>query len=152
VSSKRWKIVKGVDWRTLLFFVSMFILMKAVWISGIVQQVLQQTHAPLTNTGVVLMVSVLLSQVVSNVPLVALLQPMLLHAGASNSVFLALAAGSTIAGNMLILGAASNVIILQQAESKGVYAVSFREFAVVGIPLTLLQTGVYWFWLTVVCQ
>ncbi|MFW9968425.1 MAG: anion transporter, partial [Candidatus Thorarchaeota archaeon] len=52
--------------------------------------------------------------------------------------YIALAAGSTIAGNMLILGAASNVIIIQNAEKRG-ETITFIEFAKIGIPLTLLQ-------------
>jgi Na+/H+ antiporter NhaD/arsenite permease-like protein len=56
---------------------------------------------------------------------------------------MALAAGSTIAGNLTILGAASNVIIVQNAEKQG-ETLTFFEFAKVGIPLTVLQLVVYW--------
>jgi Na+/H+ antiporter NhaD/arsenite permease-like protein len=59
---------------------------------------------------------------------------------------MALAAGSTLAGNLTILGAASNVIIIQNAEKQG-ETLTFLEFARLGIPLTLLQLGVYWVWL-----
>ena len=59
---------------------------------------------------------------------------------------MALAAGSTIAGNLTILGAASNVIIIQNAEKHG-ETLTFFEFAKVGVPLTVLQIGVYWAWL-----
>jgi Na+/H+ antiporter NhaD/arsenite permease-like protein len=81
------------------------------------------------------------------VPLVALLLPALTHAGAADTAaLLALAAGSTIAGNLLILGAASNVIIIQNAERRGA-TLGFLEFARVGIPLTTLNVAVYWiFW------
>jgi len=57
---------------------------------------------------------------------------------------MALAAGSTIAGNLFILGAASNVIVIQNAERRSHTTITFLEFARVGIPLTILQTGVYW--------
>jgi len=55
---------------------------------------------------------------------------------------MALAAGSTIAGNLFILGAASNVIIIQLAEKKG-KTITFLDFAWVGIPLTILNMIVY---------
>ena len=58
---------------------------------------------------------------------------------------MALAAGSTIAGNFLILGAASNVIIIQNAEKQG-GTLGFFEFARVGIPLGFLNLLVYWAW------
>jgi Na+/H+ antiporter NhaD/arsenite permease-like protein len=60
---------------------------------------------------------------------------------------MALAAGSTIAGNLTILGAASNVIIIQNAEKQG-ETLTFFEFAKIGVPLTILQLAVYWVWLT----
>jgi Na+/H+ antiporter NhaD/arsenite permease-like protein len=58
----------------------------------------------------------------------------------------ALAAGSTIAGNLFILGAASNVIIIQNAEKKG-ETLKFLEFAKIGIPLTIINIFVYWVFL-----
>ena len=68
--------------------------------------------------NMILLVSVLLSQLISNVPLVALYLPMLLHVGISTNGMMALAAGSTISGNLFIIGAASNIIIIQNAEKK----------------------------------
>jgi Na+/H+ antiporter NhaD/arsenite permease-like protein len=92
---------------------------------------------------VILAVSVVASQLVSNVPLVAMLLPVLGAAGASAQALTALAAGSTIAGNLFILGAASNVIVIQNAERRG-ETLGFLEFARVGIPLTAANTLVYW--------
>lgn len=48
---------------------------------------------------------------------------------------------------LLILGAASNVVIIQNAEKKG-ETLKFLEFARVGIPLTIICTFVYWAFLT----
>ncbi|MCK9308271.1 MAG: anion transporter, partial [Methanoculleus sp.] len=91
---------------------------------------------------VITVMSVIVSQFVSNVPFVALSLPVLSHLGTSTVGMMALAAGSTIAGNMLILGAASNIIIIQGAE-KGGETLTFGEFARIGIPLTVAQTVVY---------
>jgi Na+/H+ antiporter NhaD/arsenite permease-like protein len=92
---------------------------------------------------------VLLSQLISNVPLVMLYLPVLMHAGVSNAGLVALAAGSTIAGNLTILGAASNVIVIQNAEKKENQTLSFWEFSRVGIPLTIINVAVYWLFLSV---
>ena len=100
----------------------------------------------LTSLPMVLGVSVVLSQFVSNVPFVALYMPLLLEAGGGATEMIALAAGSTIAGNLLILGAASNVIIIQNAEKEG-QTLTFVEFARVGIPLTVLNCLTYWLFL-----
>jgi Na+/H+ antiporter NhaD/arsenite permease-like protein len=97
----------------------------------------------------ILVTSVVISQFISNVPFVALFQPMILQAGGSTEQLMALAAGSTIAGNLTILGAASNVIIIQNAEKQG-ETLTFWEFARVGLPLTILQVAVYSAWLSII--
>ncbi len=148
-SRKRWHIVRTIDWHTLVFFAAMFVLMESVWQSGTIQNMLAGTVIDLAVIESILVVSVLVSQCISNVPLVALYQPLLLHAGVGVEELMALAAGSTIAGNMFILGAASNVIVLHQAERRAHVTISFWEFAKVGIPLTLLNLFVYWIFLKI---
>ena len=141
---RRPSILKRLDWFTLIFFAAMFVLMQSVWDSGYFQKAIESTHIDVTSTGMILGVSVVLSQVLSNVPLVALYLPVLLHAGATTAGMMALAAGSTIAGNLTILGAASNVIIIQNAEKRGGTTLTFLEFVRIGVPLTVLNTAVYW--------
>lgn len=143
-SPKRWHILKNIDWSTLVFFGAMFVLMESVWMTGFFQGAIQELNINVRSTEMILSVSVVLSQLISNVPLVALLQPVLLHAGATTADLMALAAGSTIAGNMFILGAASNVIIIQNAERRSGQTITFIEFARIGIPLTVLNALVYW--------
>ncbi|MBN2229513.1 MAG: anion transporter [Candidatus Thorarchaeota archaeon] len=142
ISRQRIQILKNIDWSTLLFFVSMFILMSSVWQSGVFQELIVNLTLDVTSIPVILVLGTLLSQLISNVPLVALYLPLLTVSGASIPQLMALAAGSTIAGNMLILGAASNVIIIQNAEKQGA-TLTFFEFAKVGIPLIILQMMVY---------
>jgi Na+/H+ antiporter NhaD/arsenite permease-like protein len=147
-SKQRWIIIRKIDWHTLIFFASMFVLMDSVWRSEFFQHILTESEQDVTSTGMILSVSIILSQLISNVPLVALYQPMLIHAGTMTKGFMALAAGSTIAGNLFILGAASNIIIIQNAEKKSHYTITFWDFAKVGIPLTILNTAVYWLFLS----
>jgi Na+/H+ antiporter NhaD/arsenite permease-like protein len=147
-SPQRWSIVKKIDWTTLVFFAALFVLMDAVWLSGFFQHLLTQNDRGITSTSMILGASVLLSQFISNVPMVALYQPLLLHAGVSIKGFMALAAGSTIAGNLFILGAASNVIIIQNAEKKAHCTLTFWDFAKVGILLTMINLAIYWLFLS----
>lgn len=146
-SKQRWRIVKHLDWHTLIFFAAMFVMMESVWRSGFFQALLRDVRVPLTSIEMILVVSIVLSQWISNVPLVALYLPMLQLAGVTTSELMALAAGSTIAGNMFVLGAASNVIIIQNAEKKAHQTLSFWEFTRIGLPLTLLNALVYWVFL-----
>lgn len=143
VSGKRARIIRTIDWHTLIFFAALFVLMQSVWDSGFFQALMVDLNLNITSIPVILAISVLLSQLISNVPLVALYLPLLIHAGASTTEMMALAAGSTIAGNMLILGAASNVIIIQNAEKRG-ETLTFVDFATIGIPLTISNTMVYY--------
>jgi len=121
----------------------MFVLMSSVWQSGIMQQQINELHMDLTTIPAIMLLSASLSQLISNVPLVALYLPMLTNPSAES--LMALAAGSTIAGNLLILGAASNVIIIQHAE-KHEATLGFFEFARVGIPLGFINLLLYWVW------
>jgi Na+/H+ antiporter NhaD/arsenite permease-like protein len=64
---------------------------------------------------------------------------MLMKLGVTGAGLMALAAGSTIAGNLSILGAASNVIIIQNAEQKSGETLTFWEFVRIGAPLTAIN-------------
>lgn len=142
-SSRRWEIMKHIDWCTLVFFAAMFVLMDSVWRSGFFQSMMGESSLG-GSIPVILALSVFLSQIISNVPFVALFQPLLHNPSAQD--LMALAAGSTIAGNLFILGAASNVIIIQNAEKSG-ETLTFLDFARVGVPLTALNVFVYWIFL-----
>jgi Na+/H+ antiporter NhaD/arsenite permease-like protein len=139
-SSERMIILKNFDWPILVFFISLFILMQSVFLCGFFQSILTPQHA--MPVSVILALGVIISQFISNVPFVALFQPLILNDAMSIPAILALSAGSTIAGNLTIIGAASNVIVVQNAENKG-YSLSFWEFFRIGLPLTILQSIVY---------
>ena len=74
--------------------------------------------------------------------------PVLSPSGCPTKEMVALAAGSTIAGNFSDLGAASNVIIIQNAERQAGETFTFWEFVKIGIPLTAVNTVVYWLFLS----
>lgn len=143
---KRKEIFSRLDWATLIFFIGLFILMKSVWINSSLKTVLFTPTPWMESIPGVLTLSALLSQLISNVPLVALYLPTLTQQPAVT--YMALAAGSTIAGNFLIFGAASNFIIAQNAEKRGDLSFTFFTFAKYGIPLSLLNFAIYWLSLT----
>lgn len=149
-SEKRIAIIRRIDWRTLLFFAAMFILMESVWLSGFFQSILKEMDFNLTSLPSILGISIFLSQLISNVPMVALYMPMFISAGASSKALIALAAGSTIAGNLLILGAASNIIIIQNAETRSKETITFLDFAKIGIPLTIINALIYYIFLLII--
>lgn len=148
LSSRRKELFLHVEWGTLLFFISMFVLMQSVWNEGIFQQALAQNSKLLNPSDPISVsfISVILSQFISNVPMVALYLPILHGAKATIFSYMALAGASTLAGNLTILGAASNIILIEGARKRGVH-ISFFEFLKYGIVFTaipiLLMLG--WF-------
>lgn len=146
-SPQRFLILKKLDWGAMIFFVAMFILMKAVVQDPLFANVLVKNALAMTSYHGVLTSSLLLSQLISNVPLVALYLPVLQHLHVSTSTYLSLAVGSTLAGNLFIFGAASNVIIMHNVERRKEHVFGFWKFAVLGIPLTVMNVLVYLPWL-----
>lgn len=144
-SPRRLRVLAGVDWSTILFFAAMFVLMQSVWDSPLLQSWLPVLPRGHDLAGMALAGGLAASQVVSNVPLVALALPLFAAQQADPAAYAALAAGSTLAGNALLLGAASNVIVIQAAEKLG-ETIGFLEFARVGIPSTAVTALVFWAW------
>ncbi|MDA0270008.1 MAG: SLC13 family permease [Chloroflexi bacterium] len=147
-SPRRVTLVRGIDWPTLAFFAALFIVVESVHEAGVTKEVVMHLGARIASTPWILGVSAVASQVVSNVPLVALALPAIQQAGGGQEALMALAAGSTLAGNLTLIGAASNVIIVDSAERRFGERVSFWEFARVGFPLGIAQLALTWALLT----
>jgi Na+/H+ antiporter NhaD/arsenite permease-like protein len=156
LSPRRLFLLLEVNWGVLIFFAGMFVLMRTVWDSGIGPTLLNALPTPnparqAQSVGAIILNSVLLSQILSNVPFVQLYtyeMQALGFTGAHSVAWLALAAGSTLAGNLTILGAVSNVIIVNSAESRGSKAFSFIEFFKYGALVTLVTCLIYFVFLS----
>ncbi|WP_325148056.1 SLC13 family permease [Fangia hongkongensis] len=142
---KRINVIKHVDWHSILFFIAMFIFMHAVWMTEVTQSFLQTHQNWLVNPFSLIIIGFLLSQVLSNVPAVMLLLPLLSQHTHATELLMALAVGSTLSGNISMLGAASNVIIFQYAEKAKVFAFRFLSFFTIGFTLSLCFFAIYYF-------
>ncbi len=148
-SSHRIKILKHIDWGTLIFFLSLFIVVHSIWETQWIQHQIAPLQSKLSQLPIILTLSALLSQLISNVPLVALYLPVLSNINAPSNAYLALAAGSTLAGNILILGAASNIIIIQYFKKRKLEAFSCLTFTCIGLLLTPIHLWIYKLWLSI---
>jgi Na+/H+ antiporter NhaD/arsenite permease-like protein len=81
-------------------------------------------------------VTALLSNLVSNVPAVILLEPLVHDLGGDERLWLLLALSSTFAGNLTLVGSVANVIVAEKAHAEGV-RLGFWEYLIVGLPLSL---------------
>lgn len=148
-SAKRKEILHGVNWQIIVFFMSMFVFMGGLWHGGTIGLFSSvfphlDQHDPLSILNIVL-TSVGLSQLMSNVPFVSIYLPILHDLGYASQdtlAWMALAGASTLAGNLTILGAASNVIILEVAEKRKETAFSFIEFLKVGSIVTAANIAI----------
>jgi Na+/H+ antiporter NhaD/arsenite permease-like protein len=136
-------IVSRMDWGTIIFFISLFIIVGSVWDSGVLQSLVSGSSSLVSSALYIFPISILFSQMISNVPLVALYLKILETTAEGVIPLMALAASSTIAGNLSILGAASNVIIIQGTEKKGERTINMKSFVKIGIPLTIIESLVY---------
>jgi Na+/H+ antiporter NhaD/arsenite permease-like protein len=92
----------------------------------------------------ILGVTALLSNLVSNVPAVLLLHHLIPHPDTRS--WLLLAAGSTLAGNLTLLGSVANLIVAEAAVKQG-YRLTFWEHLRFGLPLTVITLALTYFWL-----
>jgi len=128
-----------VDWELLLFFASLFILIQGFEASGATAVLLRlvtpalkgSAGARLLATGGAMLV---LSNLVSNVPAVILAHPVIQAAARSRILWLAVAASSTLAGNLTPIGSMANLIVLERAGGKA--AIGFWRFIRVGALVT----------------
>jgi len=157
VSGQRREIIKGVDYSVLVFFVAMFVVTAALWSSGAISLFMKYLPTPdpsnvFQSNALISAYSITFSQILSNVPFVALYNYVMIGNGFTDShisQWMMLAASSTIAGNLTILGAASTIIIIQASESRGVRAFTFLEFLKIGSIVTGVNLAVYYLFLTI---
>lgn len=157
---ERIPILRSVNYSVLIFFISMFIFTSALWTSGLIPDILRlfppinsdNTYNLIYDNAIISAVSIILSQILSNVPFVATYNLHMIQNGFDGDdvyAWLMLAASSTIAGNLTIFGAASNIIIMQTAESRGVKVFTFLEFLKIGSVITALNITVFYLFLIV---
>ncbi len=141
------KVLGLVDWQLLVLFVGLFVVNHALAASGTLTALRRSTEAiglDLSRPASLFMGSVVLSNLVSNVPAVMLLLPSASHPLAGPI----LALSSTLAGNLLIVGSIANIIVVDQAAQLGL-RITWRDHARIGVPVTVLTLLIAAAWLAV---
>ena len=142
---RRVQIFKDVDWPTLAFFVAMFIVTGSLLQSGSLQAMLGSIREQLDQPTVTATISFWASQLFSNVPVVDIYLKLLQQWDIPNLMMLA--GISTLAGNLFIISAASNVIVVQQAERFGQTPFTFWQFTFAVLPITVVSVAVTYGWI-----
>jgi Na+/H+ antiporter NhaD/arsenite permease-like protein len=129
-----------VDWQLLVLFAGLFVVnasLQATPAPAATVAWLQQLGVDPAAPGWFFALTVVLSNLVSNVPAVMLLLPVATGDGAGA----VLAIASTLAGNLLIVGSIANIIVVENARRAGV-VIHWRTHLRVGLPVGVLSLGV----------
>ncbi|XP_076289649.1 P protein [Lasioglossum baleicum] len=149
-------LMARVEWTTLLFFASLFILMEALSRLGLMDWIGKQTENIILSVNessrlavailLILWVSAIASAFVDNVPLSTMMIRIVTNLARNSELGLplqplvwALAFGACMGGNGTLIGASSNVVCVGVAEQHG-YKFTFMQFFKVGFPVMLTST------------
>ena len=124
-----------VDWQLLALFLGLFVVNGAFEAAGgleIMKAGLARLGVSLASPSRLYGVTTVLSNLVSNVPAVMLLLPLVRDVPGAGYI---LAVSSTFAGNLLIVGSIANIIVAGEAERMGI-SFGWKEHARVGVPVT----------------
>ena len=134
-----------VDWELLILFIGLFVVNHALQTTGLTAQAMQALTAaglPLQEPGPMFAATLVLSNIVSNVPAVMLLLP----AATEPLAGPLLALVSTLAGNLLIVGSIANIIVVDAARRQGI-VIDWRRHARTGVPVTIATLAITAAWL-----
>ena len=134
------KMLGLVDWELLVLFMGLFVVNHALQQTGLSATVVSELSLlglDLRRPGPLFVATFLLSNVVSNVPAVMLLLPLVQHPIAGPMLALV----STLAGNLLIVGSIANIIVVDAAARRGI-RIDWRRHARVGVPVTLATLAI----------
>jgi Na+/H+ antiporter NhaD/arsenite permease-like protein len=140
------RVFEEIDWGLLVFFASLFVVTGAIGTSGLGRDLFAWMR-PWADGGPakLTLVSLMLSNLVSNVPAVMLLRPVVPTLAEPHTAWLTLAMATTLAGNLTLLGSVANLIVAEVARRKGA-RLSFGEYLKAGTPIAILTLlfGVFW--------
>lgn len=136
------RVFAMVDWTMLLMFAGLFVVVRGWETTGIDGDAIKFIGIQrLSNPITLSLVTAVLSNLVSNVPAVLLLRPIFPALGGSERIALIIAAVSTLAGNLTVVGSVANLIVIELARRRGI-TISFSEYLKVGVPVTILTIAI----------
>ena len=147
--------LRDIEWTTLFFFFGLFIMVEAVVEVGLIEIVadaaLRLTGGNLQLTSILLIwFSAIASGIVVNIPYTATMIPIVESLGQVMSIdplWWSLALGACLGGNLTLVGAAANVVVVSLAEKSG-HPISFKHFfrygSIVTVMSLILASGYVW--------
>jgi len=151
------RMLREVDWTTLVFFICIFVLVGALEATGVISQLataIGEWAGESLRLATVLMVWVpgLASAVVANIPFTVAALPIAdyltatTHAGQNAVIYWALILGADLGGNATYLGSAPNIVAVGLLAQAG-YRLSFGRFMRDGVPVAVITLLLSTAWL-----
>ncbi len=151
LTPKSFIFMKGVDWRTLLFFFGLFVCVGGLEATGVLEMLAERIGDASGSSLIIAMtfilwISAFASAIVDNIPFAATMRSVIgtlahsLAPGAQQPLAWSLALGTDIGGNATPIGASANVVGTAIAEKEG-YRISWGRYCKYAIPATILVVG-----------
>ncbi len=151
------EMIGAVDWTTLVFFMSLFIVVGAIQEVGLISIIASQIGKLIGDNLILAMIvvtwfSAALSMIVANIPFTAAMLPVIgylttIVPGADSKVlFYCLSVGAALGGNGSLIGASANMITAGIAERAG-YKITYKYFMKKGLPALALTISISLIWL-----
>lgn len=141
------EIFKRVDYKTLLFFIGLFVVVCGLEKTGVLEMIAGFIETisggnPYVIIAIIIWMSAIASALVDNIPFAATMVPVINGLGAGNLPFLAVLAwglsmGTDIGGSATPIGASANVVGISVAEKAG-HKIGWGRYCKAAIPATLI--------------
>lgn len=142
------RVYAEIDWSLLLMFAGLFIIIAGAEHTLLDKDTIARVMAfHLDRIPVLSGLTAVLSNLVSNVPAMLLLKPLVVSLPDQRSAWLTVAMASTLAGNFTVIGSIANLIVVQGAAANEI-EVGFWDYFRVGAPLTLLTLALGTAWMS----
>jgi Na+/H+ antiporter NhaD/arsenite permease-like protein len=138
-------VLRDIDWSTILFLGSLFVMINGLAKIGIIEMLSQALsnflgNSPLDAAVSMMWLSGITSSIIDNIPLSTSLAPVVKDMVVADSwrvLWWGLVIGANLGGNMTPIGSPSNVITIGVSEQEG-YPIAFTKFLKIGFGLTML--------------
>jgi Na+/H+ antiporter NhaD/arsenite permease-like protein len=151
------EMIGVVDWTTLVFFMSLFIVVGSIQEVGLIRLIASQIGLFFGDNLILAMIivtwlSAILSMVIANIPFTAAMLPVTAYLtqiipGADSKVlFYCLSIGAAMGGNGSLIGVSANMITAGIAERAG-YRITYKYFLKKGFPVLLITVSLSLLWL-----
>lgn len=149
-SKETLKMIKNLDWETILFLSGIFIVIGALSETGILQEFADFLTVVISGNVfagfvIIIVVSMVLSGFIDNVPYIIVMLPVAATLAQNMNLtpelyMFALLIGSCMGGNLTPFGASANIVAMGILKREN-YPMNFSGWLKIGLPFTLITTG-----------